>query len=85
METLHGQGTARVGLDPAGAQRPEAVGVLDVVVEKVAAGPLVQLDTVDVWRLFVLDELINGDQHGALFGGAVQLRLGADLDGLEGA
>ncbi len=85
LETLQRQGSRRVRLGPAGPQGAEGVGVVDLVVEEVAAGPLVQLDGVDVGRLLGLDQLVDGDQHGALFEGAVQLGLGRHLDGLTGS
>ena len=83
MEALHSQGAAGVGLGPAGPQGSEGVGVLDIVVEEVATGPLVELDGVKVWRLLIFDEFIDGDQSAALFSSAVKLRLSADFDGLE--
>jgi hypothetical protein len=61
LDTLQGQGAAGVGLGPAGPQGSEGVGVLDLVVEEVAAGPLVQLDGVDIGCFLVLDKVVDGD------------------------
>jgi hypothetical protein len=82
LEALQGQGAAGVGLGPAGPQGSQGVGILDIIVEQVAACPLVQLDDVDVGCFLVLDELVDGGQDGTLFGGAVQLRLSTDFDSL---
>ena len=84
LETVHSPGAPGVGLGPSGPEGAQRVGILGLVAQEVADSPFVELDGVDVGRLLVLVELVDGGEHATPLGGAVELRLGTELDGLAG-
>lgn len=79
----HSSRIPRVCLDPSKTQDAECLSIVQVRLEALTC-PVIQLDGVQVRDHGSLpDELVNGEQDGAFLVGAVQLRLGADLDGLR--
>ena len=79
LETLQSKGVLGVCLDPAGSQGPNGLSILEIDAEEVLGGPFVELKGVDIWDSLLPDEVVEGDKHGTLVGGTVQLRLGRDF------
>jgi hypothetical protein len=59
LETFDSLRGAGVGLGPASPQGSEGVCVIDLMAEEVTASPLIELNGLNVGRLFVLNEFVK--------------------------
>ena len=83
LQALHGTGALGVRLGPFNPERAQGVGVLDVFAEVITGCPFIELKRVDIGYYLLLGQILNRIEHRALFGWAVQLGLGANLDRLH--